>query len=196
MRRAFGSALIALALLPSLAQAPLLDQGRSALRCGDAETAIELLEKAVTQAPQSAEAHYLLASAYGAKVMSSGMLAAARYGPKMKAAYEKAVALDPRHVDARFGLVQFYAMAPGNDGRVHGESAGPGQADQGGGPHPRPPRLLPRLQPAEEAGTGEEGVSGRGSRSAHFPQAHSFFGQYLGSARRISRRPSSNSRPR
>jgi len=180
MRRAFGPALIALALLPALAQAPLLDQGRSALRRGDAETAIALLEKAVTQAPRSAEAHYLLASAYGAKVMSSGMLAAARYGPKMKEAYENAVALDPRHVDARFGLVQFYAMAPGMMGGSTEKALD--QARQIKAVDPilghRAYSFVYSQQKKPELARKEYLDAVREAPTS--PKAHSLFGQYLG----------------
>ena len=41
------------------------------------------------------------------------MFRAAKCGPRAKAECEKAVALDPKYVEARFGLVQFYTAAPG-----------------------------------------------------------------------------------
>ena len=99
--------------LPAPAQTPLIDQGRAAIRRGDTERAIALLERAVRQTPRSAEAHYYLAGAYGRKAQSGGMIAGARYASKVKAEFEKAVAINPRYVEARFGLVQFYAVAPG-----------------------------------------------------------------------------------
>src|SRR5438876_9307922 len=40
------------------------------------------------------------------------MLGAASYGAKLKGEFEAAVALDPKYVEARFGLVQFYTAAP------------------------------------------------------------------------------------
>jgi len=91
----------------------LIDQGRAAISHGDSDAAIDLLEKAVAQSPKSAEAHFYLSNAYGAKIHSSGMFAAAKYASKIKEECEKAVALNPKYVEPRFGLVQFYAGAPG-----------------------------------------------------------------------------------
>src|SRR5438552_14332926 len=102
----------AFAAMPLFAQPALIEQGRAAIKRGDSAAAIEILEKAVVQAPKSAEAHYVLGSAYGAKVLAGGMIAAAQYGSKLKDEFETAVALDPKYVDARYGLVQVYAEAP------------------------------------------------------------------------------------
>jgi Tfp pilus assembly protein PilF len=95
------------------AQTPLIDQGRAALNRGDVDAAIGLLEKAVVQSPKSADAQFYLAGAYGRKAQLSGMFGGAEYASKLKDAYTKAVTLNPKYVDARFGLVQFYAGAPG-----------------------------------------------------------------------------------
>ena len=102
----------ALAPVSLAAQTPLIEQGRTAISRGDDDSAIAILEKAVAQSPKSAEAHFCLANAYGSKAQKGGMLAAATYGPKAKGQLETAVALDPKHVEARLGLVQFYAGAP------------------------------------------------------------------------------------
>src|SRR5437762_12290125 len=67
------AAVMALAAV-SLAQTPLIEQGRAAMGRGEDDTAIELFEKAVAQSPKSAEAHYGLASAYGSKAQKSGMM--------------------------------------------------------------------------------------------------------------------------
>lgn len=53
------------------------------------------------------------ANAYANEGQKSGMFGAARYASKTKDEFEKAVALNPKYVEARFGLVQFYASAPG-----------------------------------------------------------------------------------
>ena len=105
--------LAAFAALPLVVQPTPIEQGRAAINHGDSDAAIEILEKAVAQAPKSAEAHYVLGSAYGVKVQAGGMLAAAKYGSKLKDEFEKAVALDPKYVDARYVLVQVYTEAPG-----------------------------------------------------------------------------------
>jgi tetratricopeptide (TPR) repeat protein len=105
--------LAAFAAVSLSAQAPLIDQGRAALTCGQTDAAVDLLEKAVAQSPNSAEAHYYLGSAYGMKAQQSGMFGAMSIVGKVKEQFEKAVALNPRYIDARFGLVEFYAAAPG-----------------------------------------------------------------------------------
>lgn len=103
----------ALATLPMPAQEAPIVQGRAALARGDFDAAIPLLEKAVARSPKDAEAHHCLANAYGTKAARSGMFAAARYAPRAKGEWEQAVALNPKYLDARFSLVEFYAMAPG-----------------------------------------------------------------------------------
>jgi tetratricopeptide (TPR) repeat protein len=98
---------------PASSQTPLIEQGKSAISRGDSEVAVDILEKAVAQSPESAEAHFYLARAYGNKVQEAGMFGAAKYASKLTAEFEKAVALNPKYVEARFGLVQVYAGAPG-----------------------------------------------------------------------------------
>jgi tetratricopeptide (TPR) repeat protein len=105
--------LVGLAAVSLFAQITLIEQGRAAIARGDSGAAIDVLEKAVAQSPKSAEAHYYLGSAYGIEVQASGMFGAAKYASRITEEFEKAVALDPRHVEARFGLVQVYSGAPG-----------------------------------------------------------------------------------
>lgn len=105
--------LAALTAVSLSAQNTLIDQGRAALIRGDAGAAVDIMEKAVAQAPNSAEAHYWLGSAYGTKARNSGMFSAAMLAGKTKDEFEKAVALNPNYVDARFALVEFYVIAPG-----------------------------------------------------------------------------------
>src|SRR5258706_8281578 len=103
----------ALAADSLFAQARLVEEGRAALTRGDSDAAIGILEKAVAQSPKSAEAHFFLGSAYAAKAQESGMFSAASYASKVKDEFGTAVALNPKYVDARYGLVQLYAAAPG-----------------------------------------------------------------------------------
>jgi tetratricopeptide (TPR) repeat protein len=105
--------LAALVALPLLAQTSLIEQGRAAMNRNDADAAATLLEKAVAQNPKSAEAHYLLGTAYGSQAQKASIFGQASLAGKTKDEFAKAVELDPNHLEARSGLVQFYVMAPG-----------------------------------------------------------------------------------
>jgi len=105
--------LIALMALPLFAQNSLIDQGKAAMARNDEDGAAALFEKAVAQNPKSAEAHYLLGSAYGSQAQKAGIFGQASLAGKTRDEFEKAVELDPNHLDARFGLIQFYVFAPG-----------------------------------------------------------------------------------
>lgn len=78
------------------------------------------IEEAVTQAQKcvavqaaSAPCQLALGKALGSKAINSGMMAAMRYAGDIRGAFAKAVELEPRNLDARFSLLQFYLMAPG-----------------------------------------------------------------------------------
>ncbi len=87
--------------------------GRVAFDENRYEDAADLFEEAVDEDPAVADYHNWLGNAYGtiaqnANVVRQGMLA-----PKMKSAWEKAIALDQQNVNARISLIQFYTQAPG-----------------------------------------------------------------------------------
>lgn len=79
---------------------------------GKGDEALKLAERAVAAAPNSAEAHYALAEACGAKAQKGGLGA---MGPakRFKKEAEATLALDPRHLDALEGLIDFNRQAPG-----------------------------------------------------------------------------------
>ena len=126
MRAIFVSLLVA-AALPLTAQTPLIDQGRALFEKGDAEKAVGVLEKAVAATPKSAEAHYLLGAVYGQQAMTASVFSKVSLAGKSREQMEEAVRLDPNHLDARMGLVQFFAMAPamvgGSDAKAAEEAA-------------------------------------------------------------------------
>jgi Tfp pilus assembly protein PilF len=112
--RPFLAVTVVLFALPLLAQTSLLiDQGRAAMARNDAAAAATLFEKAVAQNPKSAEAHYLLGTAYGSQAQKASIFGQASLAGKTKYEFEKAVELDPNLVEARYGLVEYYTMAPG-----------------------------------------------------------------------------------
>lgn len=76
--------------------------------------------EAVKQAEQCVAAHaahapcqVALGKALGSKAMHGGMMSAMGYAGTIRDSFKKAVELDPRYMDARFSLLQFYMMAPG-----------------------------------------------------------------------------------
>lgn len=88
--------------------------GRIFIRLGDTESAIKVFDKLVAQYPTHSDYFRELGDAHGLKAQKAGLgfsgLGAAR---KCKAAYEKAVELDPGNLNARFSVMQFYQQAPG-----------------------------------------------------------------------------------
>jgi len=77
------------------------------------DDAIDTAEEQAEAQPDSAEAHYWLGAAHGSMATRVNMLSAAGHARKLKAAFERAIELDPKHVEAVLGLMQFYLQAPG-----------------------------------------------------------------------------------
>lgn len=111
MRR-LAAVVVALCAFSALAQNDPFSLGKAALEKNDADKAAEYFEKAVAQQPKNALYHYWLGSAYGTQAQKASLFGQARLAGKIKEEFEKAVALDPNLLDARFGLVDFYTMAP------------------------------------------------------------------------------------
>ncbi|MCU1246287.1 MAG: repeat protein, partial [Acidobacteria bacterium] len=100
-----------LAPLTGDAQA-LAMMGRIALARSEPDKAVDYLEKAVAKNDRMAPFHYWLGSAYGQQAMVAGMLKAAMLAGKTRDQLERAVQLDPNLLEARFGLIDFYVVAP------------------------------------------------------------------------------------
>ncbi|MES2019322.1 MAG: tetratricopeptide repeat protein [Pseudomonadota bacterium] len=75
--------------------------------------AVKQAEQCVAAQPNSAVCHLALGKALGSKAMHGGMMSAMGYAGTIRDSFKKAVELDPRNMDARFSLLQFYTMAPG-----------------------------------------------------------------------------------
>jgi tetratricopeptide (TPR) repeat protein len=75
--------------------------------------AIEWFEKAVKRDDSNALYHYHLGGAVGDEAQKANKLRQPFLARRVKAEFERAVALDPKMIDARQGLVDFYSMAPG-----------------------------------------------------------------------------------
>jgi tetratricopeptide (TPR) repeat protein len=76
------------------------------------DEAVDQTERAVELAPDNAACQYGYGAALGTKVRNAGLLKQMMLAPKVKKAFQRAVELDPKHVQARLGLAQYYLMAP------------------------------------------------------------------------------------
>jgi tetratricopeptide (TPR) repeat protein len=80
---------------------------------GDLDAALPLAEKACELDPRSADSRYLLAGIYGQQAQRASVFGKLGLARRFKQEAESAIGLDPRHVDARMGLIQFHLQAPG-----------------------------------------------------------------------------------
>lgn len=79
----------------------------------DTAAAVELTEKAVKLAPGNARVHYWRGASIFGNMNNVGMFGKLGAASDGKAAFEKAVELDPTYIAPRLGLIQFYTQAPG-----------------------------------------------------------------------------------
>jgi tetratricopeptide (TPR) repeat protein len=77
------------------------------------DQAVTALERAVALAPQEARNHLQLGHAYGLSALKAGLFGKFSYAKKCKAAYDKAVELDPADLNARWSLMEYCRQAPG-----------------------------------------------------------------------------------
>lgn len=113
MKIAFAALALVLTLPAPAADDLRIEPVKAALKAEKWDAAVEAGEKLVREAPESAEAHLWLGRAYGQKALKSSLFSQMGWAKKCKASFEKAVALDPKNVDARVELLQYYANAPG-----------------------------------------------------------------------------------
>lgn len=79
---------------------------------GEAEEAKRHLEEAVRLEPARARHHLWLGAVYSRQAMETGILSAPGFARKARASFEKAVELDPRDLEARSSLLEYYLFAP------------------------------------------------------------------------------------
>jgi tetratricopeptide (TPR) repeat protein len=93
----------------------------------DFERAADRFEKAVDLDSRNAEYHYQLGVAYGRIALTAGALRQIGLAGKVKRQGLKAIELDPNHVEARKGMIQFYMAAPrimgGSKEKARGQAA-------------------------------------------------------------------------
>lgn len=83
---------------------------------------VALAEQCIAAHPQNAECHSAMGDTLGTKAMMGGIMSAVGYATKIRDAYKKAVELDPKNLDARFSLLQYFQQAPGIVGGGSGKA--------------------------------------------------------------------------
>lgn len=76
------------------------------------EDALDFFEEAVGENDRVAEYHEWLGNAMGNVASTANVLRQGLLASKMKAAWEKAVELDPKRLSPRFALIEYYTQAP------------------------------------------------------------------------------------
>jgi tetratricopeptide (TPR) repeat protein len=87
--------------------------GRVAFERKEHQQSAEYFEQLVGINGANSDYQLWLGRAHGLRARHSNMLVKGRLAPKIRDAFEKAVQLDPSNIEARKGLVQYYAEAPG-----------------------------------------------------------------------------------
>ncbi len=87
--------------------------GQTYLARNDAENAVSALEKSTTLAPENSEYQRIYGDACGLSAIKAGLLSKMGWAKKCKAAYDKAIELDPKNVRARYSAMEYCRQAPG-----------------------------------------------------------------------------------
>lgn len=76
------------------------------------EEAEEMFEALKDEVSNNADYHYYYGASLGQQAKGANMFKIMQIAPKSKAAFEKALALNPQHVPAHWGLLRYYGNAP------------------------------------------------------------------------------------
>ena len=87
--------------------------GRVLYRWGDGTAAMPYAEKAVKLAPQNAEYHWLLAELLGQQAQRAHVFRQIGLARRFRSEAETVLKLNPRHVEAHYGMMIYYLKAPG-----------------------------------------------------------------------------------
>jgi tetratricopeptide (TPR) repeat protein len=87
--------------------------GRIAFDKKEYDDASEYFEEAIEANDKVADYHNWLGNTYGTLAQNSNMIKKGMLAPKMKNAWEHAIKLDSKNLDARSSLIQYYLQAPG-----------------------------------------------------------------------------------
>lgn len=86
--------------------------GRTLMYLNDPKAAAGALDIAVELAPDNAEAHARRGEAYGTMAGNASVLKAGKLARKTRNSFERALEIDPNHVAALNGLIQYKLVAP------------------------------------------------------------------------------------
>lgn len=86
--------------------------GRIAFDQKDYDDAADYFEEATDSNDKVADYFNWLGNTYGTIAQDANVIRQGFLAPKMKNAWEKAIALDPKNLDARFSLISYYTQAP------------------------------------------------------------------------------------
>jgi tetratricopeptide (TPR) repeat protein len=92
---------------------PVIYLGRIALNRNDIDEGVHQFEHCVEIDETNAGCHMWLGNALGNAAQHASKFRQPFLARRVKTEFERAVELDPRNVEARDGLVQFYMLAPG-----------------------------------------------------------------------------------
>ncbi len=86
--------------------------GRLAFLERNLDAAQHRFEEAAEQAPANASYQFWLGRTFGAQATAGGALGRGLAARRSKSLFEKALELDPEHLEARYGLLRFHLLAP------------------------------------------------------------------------------------
>ena len=88
------------------------EAGRNYMRASQPDRAERSFERAVEKEPRNGMYHLWLGNAVGMQAASASVVRQPFLARRIKAAFERAVELDPELLDAREGVMQFHLFAP------------------------------------------------------------------------------------
>ncbi len=86
--------------------------GRIYFNLGKHDDAVKYLQRAVTIAEGNIDFHFGLADVYGFKTRTASFLSAGKWAGKWKKELERAYEIDPKNLEARRRLINYYLNAP------------------------------------------------------------------------------------
>ncbi|MGY8815763.1 MAG: tetratricopeptide repeat protein [Gammaproteobacteria bacterium] len=89
------------------------EQGTALYEKEDYYSAKDIFEKLVALEPKNSDLHHWLGKCYGRIAETASWIKAMSMAKKTRKAFEKAVALDEKNIDALEDLMQYYLEAPG-----------------------------------------------------------------------------------